>query len=123
MTEDMAGAARDVVAAEFPADPTEVVDEIQALLWRSVSPYHPPTSAELRERLPKLARLLSHYRDDVGLSEDEACSIFEMFVSHLLETQLRERLAEALSGTSVAEERVRSHRFGRFGRFSMAYRV
>lgn len=91
-------------------DPSLVTEEIQTLLRRSVGPFRSPTSAELRESLPKLARLLTAYSDEVGLSDEEACSIFEMFVARIFETRIRERLSDALASTSLGRERTRTTR-------------
>lgn len=100
-------------------DESEVLEEIHGLIRRSVAPYRAPTSNEMRERLPELARIIWELAEEEGLSDEDACAIFESLVSRVLETQLSERLSETLSNSGVSRERPRMQT-GRFGQFAMS---
>lgn len=73
-----------------------LANEIRTLLRRSVSPPRIPTSRELGDRLPAVARVLGEQGTRAGLRDAEVRSLLEMYVSRLLELRLRERLAEAV---------------------------
>ena len=106
--------------SEKQDEASEVLEDIHGLLLQSVAPYRAPTSEEMRERLPGLARIVWELAEEEGLSDEDACAIFEALVSRVLETRLSERLSETLANSGVGRERTRMHAAGRFGQFAMS---
>lgn len=72
-----------------------MVDEINALVRQSLAPRRSPTAAELRSRLPGLAKALAARGH---LYPGEAIdAVMRQALARVVELEMRERLAETLS--------------------------
>ena len=82
--------------------PHPVVSEARAVLRRSIAPTRLPTSRELGDRLPLLARVLSEHGTRAGLRNAEVCAVLEQYVARLVELNLRERLVGAIGPAAAS---------------------
>ena len=97
-----------------------IVDELHELVRQSVMPYRPPTSEELRQRMPILAKLVAEEAAAAGISDEEACAILQTIVSRMVEARIAIHLSETLANSSVGPRGRSRPFFGRFGRFALS---
>jgi hypothetical protein len=99
-------------------DAARIVRELHEALHAAVSPYKPPTSEELWERV---LRFLPDIVESGVLTDDELDALATILASRLVETRFSERMAETLSDVLPSASKSRERSIGRLTQLSWRY--